>query len=60
MADPAITDVYYLNEDAIPNGSIPLFAKQNDGLEVFFTSIRAAVRAGFSKIEMKTQSYEKY
>lgn len=43
LADPAITDVYYLNEDPILHGSIPIFAKQNDGPEVFFPSIRAAV-----------------
>jgi hypothetical protein len=48
LADPAITDVYYLEEGHVPHGSIPIFAKQKDGLQVFFPSIRAAVQAGFA------------
>lgn len=48
LADPAITDVYYLEEGHVPHGSIPIFAKQKDGPQVFFPSIRAAVQAGFA------------
>lgn len=43
LADPAIPDVYYLDEGHVPHGSIPIFAKQKDGPQVFFPSIRAAV-----------------
>jgi hypothetical protein len=48
LVNPAISDVYYIGTEGKPHGSIPVFATKNNGISVFFPSIRATVRAGFA------------
>jgi hypothetical protein len=49
LADATVEDVYYLEEGEKQHGSIPIFARKQNGPLVFFPSIRAAVRAGFAR-----------
>ncbi len=49
LSDPAFTDVYYLEGEGIPSGSIPIFATKNNSKPICFSSINAAVRAKFAE-----------
>ena len=55
LQNPNITDVYYIEGQSIPHGSLPIFARKDNGPLVLFQSINAAIRAGFAKNKREVQ-----